>query len=243
MGFLEDINQDKLKVDSRFISVHALVTKFSKTEKCSISEAASAILYLLKGKSVREVVKYYSEISGTNEYENLMQHGICSPTHKLLQTVQRTNEFYVIDALLSDSYKNKVFPHDIRNYKTYGWVKCDLAKFFGGSQLYSWIAEEGGIQDGHFCGDSQTLANANSPSYSNKLAAAIAAHEAVTSDEKYRDNGKSPKANIISWLKENAEELGLIKPDGTINKHAIEGQIAPVANSDVGGGTPSTPNK
>ena len=79
--------------------------------------------------------------------------------------------------------------------------------------------------------------------YSPKLAAAVRAWEAVTSDPKYRDNGKAPKSNIEKWLTSHAKEFGLVKEDGEINNDAIKNQISKVSNWKTDGGAPRTPTK
>lgn len=81
------------------------------------------------------------------------------------------------------------------------------------------------------------------PKYSPKLAAAIRAWEAVTTDQKYSNNGKTPKANIENWLHSHAAEYGLLKEDGDINADAIKNQIAKVSNWQTDGGAPKTPSK
>jgi hypothetical protein len=77
--------------------------------------------------------------------------------------------------------------------------------------------------------------------YSPKLAAAIYAWQAVSNDEKYKDNGKTFKQNLINWLISHAAEFGLIKDNGEINNLAIENQIAMVSNCDTLGGAAKTP--
>jgi len=79
------------------------------------------------------------------------------------------------------------------------------------------------------------------PQYSPKLAAAVRAWEAVTTDPKYRNNGKTAKANLARWLTAHAGEFGLVKEGGEINADAIKNQIAKVANWDREGGAPKTP--
>ena len=81
------------------------------------------------------------------------------------------------------------------------------------------------------------------PNYAPKLAAAVGAWQAVTIDPKYRDNGKTVKTNIISWLTAHAAEFGLVKDDGGINTDAIEYQISKVANWKDKGGAPKTPER
>lgn len=81
----------------------------------------------------------------------------------------------------------------------------------------------------------------NHPNYAPKLAAAVGAWQAVTTEPKYRDNGKTVKTNIESWLTAHAAEFGLVKEDGEINTDAIKYQISKVANWKDKGGAPKTP--
>ncbi|WP_333824949.1 hypothetical protein [Pinisolibacter sp.] len=75
--------------------------------------------------------------------------------------------------------------------------------------------------------------------YAPKLAAAVAAWEAVTSDPK-RLRGKSPKQALEAWLTEHAAEYELVNKDGTPNKTGIS-EAAKVANWQPAGGAPKTP--
>jgi len=65
------------------------------------------------------------------------------------------------------------------------------------------------------------------PEYASKLAAAIAAWEAVALKPLPRN--KTPKQAIIDWLERNASKYGLQKEDGSPNKLGIE-EVAKVAN-------------
>ncbi|MDZ4798049.1 MAG: hypothetical protein SGI92_07800 [Bryobacteraceae bacterium] len=79
--------------------------------------------------------------------------------------------------------------------------------------------------------------------YAPKLAAAVRAWQAVTTDTKYLDNGKHVKQNLESWLTAHAAEFDLVKDDGEINADAIKNQIAKVANWKDKGGAPKTPGE
>ena len=79
------------------------------------------------------------------------------------------------------------------------------------------------------------------PHYSPKLAAAVQAWLAVTNEDKYLNNGRSPKTNLENWLNSHAAEFKLMKEDGTINADAIKNQTAKVANWEPEGGAPKTP--
>ena len=82
------------------------------------------------------------------------------------------------------------------------------------------------------------ILDSESPYFAIKLAAAIQAWEHVSSHPEAL-RGKRPKTAIKVWLKENAEGLGLMKPDGNPNETAIS-EIAAVANWDQAGGAPTT---
>lgn len=76
--------------------------------------------------------------------------------------------------------------------------------------------------------------NSASIFYARKMAAAIAAWKAISSDEKLR-TGKSVKQALTKWLEEHAVEYDLT-PKG------IE-EAATVANWGTSGGAPSTPSQ
>jgi hypothetical protein len=75
--------------------------------------------------------------------------------------------------------------------------------------------------------------------FSPKLAAAIKAWLAITSDPELR-RGKTVKQAIIVWLRQHANEFGLTKEDGNPNEQGIE-EVAKIANWDMKGGAPKTP--
>lgn len=76
------------------------------------------------------------------------------------------------------------------------------------------------------------------PAYPPKLAAALKAWNAVANDPE-RLRGKSPKQAIDGWLTENAEELGLLNRNGTVNRTGID-EICKVVNwKPLGGATPT----
>lgn len=77
------------------------------------------------------------------------------------------------------------------------------------------------------------------PHYAPKLAAAIRAWEAVTSEQP-RLRGKTPKQAIKKWLTENAAQYGLTKNDGTPNNQGVE-EISKLANWKPDGGVSKTP--
>jgi hypothetical protein len=109
--------------------------------------------------------------------------------------------------------------------------------------LRSWLAGRG-VHAGFFFPQSVDMPDyldPKHPSYAPKMVAAIRAWQAVNTDPKYHDKGRSVKQNIESWLEAHAAEYGLVKDDGTINQDAIKNQIAKVANWQTIGGAPKTP--
>jgi hypothetical protein len=79
------------------------------------------------------------------------------------------------------------------------------------------------------------------PNYAPKLAAAISAWEAMSSDLSALRN-KSPKQALMVWLRKNADQFALTKDDGYPNEQGIE-DVAKVANWDTKGGAPKTPGE
>ena len=107
----------------------------------------------------------------------------------------------------------------------------------------TWLRNRG-VTTGFFFPDALPIPdylNPEYPYYSRKLAAAIRVWEAVTTDTRYRNNGKTAKQNIIRWLYNNAQKFGLVHEDGKLILNAIENQIAKVANWEYDGGAPTTP--
>lgn len=88
--------------------------------------------------------------------------------------------------------------------------------------------------------DDRNYLDVDNSCYAAKLAAAVKAWEAITSDES-RLNGKTPKQAIEKWLREHANEFGLTGADGNPVTAAIE-QISKVANWKPEGGAAKTPS-
>jgi hypothetical protein len=94
---------------------------------------------------------------------------------------------------------------------------------------------------------SQTSGNSGKPAYldpthehySPKLAAALYVWQAVN-HERNLLKGKTVKQAMQKWLRQNADQFGLIKKDGKRNEQGIE-EIAKVANWEPRGGQPKTP--
>ena len=75
--------------------------------------------------------------------------------------------------------------------------------------------------------------------YAQKLAAAVAAWSAVTASPALT-KGKTPKQALMLWLRNHADQFGLLNNDGSPIDQAIE-EIAKVANWSSQGGAPKTP--
>jgi hypothetical protein len=112
--------------------------------------------------------------------------------------------------------------------------------------LKVWMRTKG-VRNDFFCPDVLGTAgylDPNHPHYAPKLAAAVRAWQAVTTDASLRNNGRSVKQNLEQWLTDHASELGLLKKkDGKPNSEAITEQIAKVANWDEDGSAPKTPRR
>lgn len=76
--------------------------------------------------------------------------------------------------------------------------------------------------------------------YPPKLAAANKAWAAVTASPDLL-RGRSPKQALDKWLSDNAADLGLLNPDGSLNRTGIE-EICKVANWKPSGGATPTPS-
>lgn len=101
-----------------------------------------------------------------------------------------------------------------------------------------WWLEERGITTGFFFHKSTATPDyldSKHPRYAPKLAAAVRAWASV-SDPK----GKTPKAALTKWLRENSAAYGLSDEEGKPNELGIE-ECAKVANWQPGGGAPRTP--
>ena len=110
--------------------------------------------------------------------------------------------------------------------------------------LRNWLKSRG-VTTGFFFPDSTSAVieylNPRNEHYAPKLAAAVNAWQAVTSNPK-ATKGKSPKKAITNWLTSNAKSFGLTKPNGSPNELGIE-EVAKVANWKPTGGAPKTLGK
>jgi hypothetical protein len=106
--------------------------------------------------------------------------------------------------------------------------------------LKSFLIEKG-IKSDFFFPDKPDVVgylNPNHSNFSSKLFAAIEAWSAISKD-KNSLNGQTPKKAIEKYLKNNAEKLGLLKNDGSINITAVE-EICKICNWKPEGGAAKT---
>lgn len=100
-----------------------------------------------------------------------------------------------------------------------------------------------GLKTGFFFPEGSDLPdylNSAHSRYAPKLAAAVHAWQATGDDAATK--GKSPKAALTKWLRENASAFGLTDEEGNLNESGID-EVAKVANWRPGGGAPRTPNE
>jgi hypothetical protein len=108
------------------------------------------------------------------------------------------------------------------------------------SDLKAWLKSRG-LETGFFFPEptGPDYLSADGSHYSPKLAAAIEAWRAVSTNEELR-RGKTVKQAVVVWLRQHANEFGLTKDDGNPNEQGIE-DVAKIANWDTKGGAPKTP--
>lgn len=150
------------------------------------------------------------------------------PYDALVQAIEHAISVEAIEGMV-------IIPNEFGSDPNESWIVIDSLK--------SWLNAKG-INTGFFfpkAEDTPHYLDSDNPSYSPKLAAAVSAWTAVTSEKRYTNNGKSPKANIENWLTANAEKFGLVSEDGEINNTAIKDQISKVVNWRIKGGSPATP--
>lgn len=98
-----------------------------------------------------------------------------------------------------------------------------------------------GLRTGFFFPEptvAQDYLDTKHPRYAPKLAAAVYAW--LATDGKSATLAKSPKQELMKWLREHAREFGLTDEEGKPNETGIE-EAAKVANWQPTGGAPKTP--
>lgn len=107
-------------------------------------------------------------------------------------------------------------------------------------EIKKWLSSRG-MKTGFFFPDGGTgpeYLDRNHHHYAPKLAAAIHAWEAVSSDPDSR-KGKTPKQALEIWLRAHANDYGLTMGDGNPNKTGID-DVSKIANWETKGGAPRT---
>ncbi|MEE1920844.1 hypothetical protein V0R50_03390 [Pseudomonas sp. 148P] len=149
------------------------------------------------------------------------------------------------DASLGPSSVSGITVNDVGNLSAEGsayrprpdWQHTTVAT----KDLKEWLVSRG-VATGFFFPDTDEhqpgYLEKSHPNYAPKLAAAIRAWEAVTSNPELL-RGKTPKKALIKWLNENAAACGLTKDDGTPNSTGVE-EVAKVANWNLEGGASKT---
>jgi hypothetical protein len=130
-----------------------------------------------------------------------------------------------------------VIPEDENGNKYTDWHLTTIML----GDLQTWLKSRG-IKTGFFFPSPEAAPDYLSQShdhYSAKLAAAIEAWKAVSSDPDLRV-GKTVKQALIVWLRQHANRFGLTKDDGNPNEQGIE-EVAKIANWDTKGGAPKMP--
>jgi len=118
----------------------------------------------------------------------------------------------------------------------YATVNVESLKEFLSSKNYypSFFFPEGVV--------AEEYVNPQNAFYASKLAAAVNAWKFVTSEPDKHLNGKTPKMALEKWLRENANQYGLTKDDGSPNETGIQ-EICKIANWKPGGGANKTPTR
>jgi hypothetical protein len=147
----------------------------------------------------------------------------------------------LLNALRSGKIKGTIEPEvdsDINGneFKIAGTVS--IASRVEVEALKGWLVSRG-VRPSFFfpdATDTPDYLDQNHPRYAPKLAAAVAAWQAVA-----EPGGKHPKQALVKWLRENAKDFKLTDDDGKPNETGIE-EAAKVANWQPSGGAPKTPS-
>lgn len=152
----------------------------------------------------------------------------------------------ILSAIRRDDVESRIVPlpeYDNDDGRHIGYIKgtVDIKEStVSVASLCAFLAKRG-CKEGFFArpdNSAPDYVDSSNQNYAPKLAAAVEAWQAVTSDEK-RLEGKTPKQAIEKWLRENASRFGLSDEDGNPNKDGIE-QISKVANWKPEGGAAKT---
>jgi len=162
--------------------------------------------------------------------------------------IDRPNGFTAVLASLDAAVTNGMLESNVKYIDIQGLLAGNMRKItIGTNDLKNWLSSKNFttgflFENKNKAVDTPDYLNKNHHNYAYKLAAAIQAWQAVNNDERYKNNGKSPKTNLINFLNTHAAELELLKDNGEPNIKAIEEQISIVANWAPRGGATETPN-
>lgn len=159
--------------------------------------------------------------------------------------------YEAIETALVNAVNDKVFSSKLAYKPDYnfdgswsgGWTDTvDVDKTILSVQEVKELLASKGIKTGFFFAgrnNEPDYLDPLKPHYAPKLAAAVGAWQAVTSDGSLLI-GKSPKKALEKWLRENANKYALTKDDGSPNETGID-EVSKVANWKPEGGATKTP--
>ncbi|WP_375703284.1 hypothetical protein [Bartonella sp. AD13SXNS] len=130
------------------------------------------------------------------------------------------------------------------SYNPFGYINAD-SSYVLVDDLKKWLSSRG-LRPAFFFPEDDSAETKDQkyafqdpthPRYAPKLAAIVAAWEAVSEAE----GGKTVKGTLIKWLQQNADQYDLRnKKNGKLKEDVIE-QLASIANWEPTGGAPKTP--
>jgi len=159
---------------------------------------------------------------------------------------QITEEFYIKRKPYNEFAEygipiNSNLPYRIAYNLEPDWQKTTIDV----EDLRKWLSSRG-VKKGFFfpqndMPDIAPYLDKNNTCYSPKLAAAVNAWEAVSSNPNLQ-RGKSVKSALEKWVREHAAEFELTDDEGKQNENGIK-EVTKVANWDTKGGAPETPTE
>ncbi len=161
---------------------------------------------------------------------------------------QRPNGYTAVSSALRHAVSSGTLKATIvRQDAPYGTISDDtdwVATRIAVSDLKEWVLKRGFKPDFFFPLGVETAEylDRDNPQFSQKLAAAVEAWKAVSTERRRWNSGKSVKADLTKWLNLHAPDYGLTNEEGEPNKQAIE-EVAKVANWNTKGGAPKTPGE
>lgn len=206
-------------------------------EEVSLQDAVA----LVAGYNPNAVKKW---INGSEFHEKFPKY---YPVHTAISNAVRCEVLNATIRYQTNPYDEDVFPEGVPDIllPTESYMMHDDTTTIAVSDLRNWLQSRGIITGFFFpqSGNTPNYLDPTHPCYSSKLAAAVQAWQAVVSDSRFRENGKSVKKNLENWLTAHAFEFNLTNVDGELNNDAIQNQISKVANCESQGGAPKTPKR